>query len=140
MQDMEYPSDGNDLHLRNGYPSVYYQFLHNIMSEKVDDIVFPLPLPGLMGAVFFEMQKASPDSIYIDGCHDEECVFEDISMWFPLLQDRGIIFGDDYQRAGVKNAVKRFCDSKPKCQQMTDLERLGDTGKFPGRTYVLQKI
>lgn len=132
--DMENPKWGNTLYLRNGYPSVYYQFLYNVVHERVEDIVVPLPLPGVMGAIFLERKRATPDAIYIDGCHDEICVRQDLESWFPLLNAKGagILFGDDYDKAGVKRAVASFCTSKIGCAIDAEL-----TGK---RTYVLRKF
>ena len=110
---------------------MYYQFLYNVIDSKVDDIIVPLPLPGAMGAIFLERYKAQPDLVYIDGCHDEECVYQDLQSWFPLLKEGGMLIGDDYGRKGVANAVARFCTSEQKCQLATDIMK--------GRTFVLRK-
>lgn len=140
-EDMENPIDGNDLHLRNGYPSVYYQFLHNIMSAKVDDMVIPLPLPGTMGALYVEQKKARPDTVYLDGCHDEICVLQDIQGWFPLVRDGGYLMGDDYNRPGVQNAVKRFCDDEPKCIMHEEITKKSGRGLkgYKKSTWVMEK-
>ena len=130
--DMEKPVDGNTLKLRNGYPTVYYQFLYNIMFSKVDDIVVPLPLPGVMGAIYMEEYKVQADTVYIDGCHDEECVYQDLVAWFANLRPGGILFGDDYSSSqGVVRAVKRFCGEEPMCDVQREM--------MTARTYVLRK-
>ena len=43
---------GNTLYRRAGFPSVYYQFLHNVAAAGLDDIIVPLPLPSTMGALY----------------------------------------------------------------------------------------
>eukprot|EP01083_Nonionella_stella_P144720 452327_1 len=108
--DMEHPALGQTLYLRNGYPSVYYQFLYNIIDEHVEDIVVPLPLPGVMGAIFLNRKNARPDTIFIDGCHDEICVRQDLESWFPLLSasGAGILFGDDYIKKKSKGRLIHF--------------------------------
>lgn len=139
--DMENPLHDNTLYLRNGYPSVYYQFLYNVIDKGHDDIIVPLPLPGVMGAIFLQRKGARPDTIYIDGCHDEICVYQDIESWFPIIKEGGILFGDDFMRLPVKNAVFRFCDSTTNCifdkelsSARTWVIHKKETGSVPGRT------
>ena len=130
-KDMENPGSGNTLYLRNGYPSVYYQFLYNVIDQGVSDIIVPLPLPSVMGAIFLNRAGALPDAIYIDGCHDETCVNEDLEEWFPLLKENGVLFGDDYSRQGVQNAVKNYCTDSNNCNLDQKLTTV--------RTFVLRK-
>ena len=129
--DMENPTHENTLHLRNGYPSVYYQFLYNVIDKGYHDIIVPLPLPGVMGAIFLQRKGARPDTIFIDGCHDELCVYQDIESWFPVLKEDGILFGDDFGRGGVKKAVFRFCDQTRNCMFHKELSS--------SRTWVIRK-
>lgn len=129
--DKENPTHGNTLYLRNGYPSLYYQFLYNVIDEKHHDMIVPLPLPGVMGAIFLRRKNAKPDTIFIDGCHDEECVYEDIKRWFPILKNKGIMFGDDYFTASVKKAVSKFCAKNTQCTLDPDLSSK--------RTWVIRK-
>lgn len=128
-KDMDNPEFGNTLHLRNGYPSVYYQFLYNMIDHKVDDIVIPLPLPGVMGSIFLQRHHARPDTVYIDGCHDHVCVLQDLESWFPLIAVNGIIMGDDFGR--VKGAVAEFCTDEHNC--------VLDKALSTARTFVLRK-
>mmetsp|Transcript_40108 Transcript_40108/g.78344 ORF Transcript_40108/g.78344 Transcript_40108/m.78344 type:complete len:307 (+) Transcript_40108:236-1156(+) len=130
--DMEKPIKGNTLYLRNGYPSVYYQFLYNVIDQKVDDIIVPLPLPGVMGGIFLQKIGAKPDTVYIDGCHDKICVIQDLESWYPVIGVNGIIFGDDYNRSEVKEAVAHFCTPDRHCQL--------DQNLTDGITFVLRKI
>mmetsp|Transcript_3097 Transcript_3097/g.6717 ORF Transcript_3097/g.6717 Transcript_3097/m.6717 type:complete len:332 (-) Transcript_3097:85-1080(-) len=131
--DMERPMHGNTLYLRNGYPSVYYQFLYNIIDSNVDDIVVPLPLPGVMGAIFLKrFANLKPDTIFIDGCHDKECVTQDMTSWLPVVQVGGILFGDDYDRGSVKEAVTEFCTITNHCQL--------DESITTSRTWVVRRL
>ena len=87
-----------------------------------------------MGAIFLNRKNARPDTIYIDGCHDEICVRQDLESWFPLLKasGAGILFGDDYDKKEVKKAVASFCTSEVGC--VMDLEL---TSK---RMYAIRKV
>jgi predicted O-methyltransferase YrrM len=52
----------------------------------------------------------SLDFIFIDACHDYECVKEDLHAWYPKLKKDGIIAGHDYYdgHVGVEQAVNEF--------------------------------
>jgi len=58
--------------------------------------------------------NVQPDLIYIDASHDEENVFADLCAWYPFVEKRGILCGDDWGDAGVQyfvaKAVKRFAE------------------------------
>jgi hypothetical protein len=47
----------------------------------------------------------SLDAVFIDACHTEEAVKQDIDVWLPKLKPNGILFGDDWVWESVKKAV-----------------------------------
>lgn len=98
-----------DLKLVNGYPSVYYTFLSNVYHCGMGERIVPVPLPSNVAyRVFKERINLSADLIYIDGSHEEEDVFNDLSSYINLLNNGGVIFGDDYGYPSVKKAVDRY--------------------------------
>jgi hypothetical protein len=106
-------SDSGDRNLRykNGYPQVYYQFLSNVIHNEVQDYITPLPTTSLIAARWFKKEGITADLIYIDASHDYEDVRSDLEAYWPLLNEGGIIFGDDYnenQWPGVVGAVDEF--------------------------------
>jgi len=47
--------------------------------------------------------------VYIDGNHDYDFVLQDLKLWFPKVKNKGLLFGDDYNRPyGVSKAVAEF--------------------------------
>ena len=61
------------------------------------------------------------DFIYIDGNHSYKFVKEDLNLWFPKLNNKGILFGDDYLRPyGVQKAVAEFSYEKKLIVHFTD--------------------
>jgi predicted O-methyltransferase YrrM len=99
--------------LKNGYPTVYYEFVHNIMSAGLSSVVVPLPAPANIAAKFLgylldKDEMPAADLIFIDGNHDYDDVVSDITNYFPFLSPGGIMFGDDFGWAGVKKAVQEF--------------------------------
>jgi len=96
------------LNLKNGFPSFYYQFLANVVRAKAEDHIVPIPLPSAIAKRVLGDLKGAIDLIYIDGDHAEDSVYQDISLWYPLLSDKGIMFGHDQTWRSVRKAVWRY--------------------------------
>ena len=100
------------LQLKHGYPSLYYQFLANVVKHGHQDMIIPVPQSSRAACGWFRHLNLSPDIIYLDGSHDESDVYLDCQDYWQLLAPNGVLFGDDYggvQNKGVKRAVDRFC-------------------------------
>ncbi len=52
------------------------------------------------------------DFVYIDGNHFEKYVMMDLTYYWDLLNDGGIISGHNYEQYGVKVSVDRFFSEK----------------------------
>ena len=101
-----------DLKFVNGYPSVYYNFLSNVVHQGLQDQVVPFPSPSLMAAQYFRVMKppVSIDILHLDGSHEYEDVAADLAAWWPVIRKGGVMIGDDYERGwpGVIRAVDEF--------------------------------
>jgi predicted O-methyltransferase YrrM len=101
-----------DLKFVNGYPSVYYNFLSNVVHQGLQDQVVPFPSPSLMAAQYFRVMKppVSIDILHLDGSHEYEDVAADLAAWWPVIRKGGVMIGDDYHRGwpGVIRAVDEF--------------------------------
>lgn len=53
------------------------------------------------------------DFVYIDACHDYDCVIADMGDWLPKVKTGGILSGDDYSRDEVVAAVAYFLKDYP---------------------------
>lgn len=84
------------LGLVNGYPTVYYQFLSNVVRHGHKDVIVPFPQTSMNAARFFKKSCVSVDLVYIDASHEFQDVCDDLSSWQELLSDGGVMFGDDY--------------------------------------------
>jgi predicted O-methyltransferase YrrM len=100
------------LSLKCGYPSVYYNFLSNIFHKNLQKFVCPFPQTSSIASRWFSLNNIKADLIYIDGSHDYEDVKSDIKNYFKLLENNGIIFGDDYWISDVKRAVDEFAEEQ----------------------------
>jgi len=95
--------------LKDMLPTLYEQFLSNVIHEKLTDKVIPIRMTSY-DASFVLDEKV--DLIYIDGAHDEKNVFQDLYVWYPKLKENGIMCGDDWLWPGVRRAVIKFAKTK----------------------------
>jgi len=96
------------LRLKNGYPSVYYDFLANVVGHECQDIIVPIPNTSFIASTIFEYHKIKAELIYIDGSHAYEDVKSDVLCYEKLLQPGGVIFGDDIGWHEVNRAVREI--------------------------------
>ena len=104
------PTRFESLQLVNGYPSVYRQFLFNVLSSDMQDIIIPFPQTSLIAFKFLKHNNIEADIIYIDASHEFEDVLLDIRKYYSILCQGGFIFGDDYLWDSVRTAITIFCN------------------------------
>jgi predicted O-methyltransferase YrrM len=80
---------------------LYEVFLKN--TEPVKHIINPIKMTSVEASKLYSDE--SLDFVFIDACHDYECVKEDIKAWYPKIKKGGIISGHDFNVEEVKKAV-----------------------------------
>ncbi len=107
-------TEERNLMFKNGYPQIYYQFLSNVVHTNNQNIITPLPLPSSIAYKVLEYHGIKADLIYIDGSHEYQDVLADIKNYLPILNDGGVLFGDDYNELwpGVIKAVNEELTNK----------------------------
>jgi hypothetical protein len=97
-------------YLKNGYPALYQQFLANVLHRGCADMIVPVPNTSAITARLLHRRGVVADLVYIDGSHDEEDVYQDLSAYWNLLRPGGVLCGDDWHAFwyGVICAVNRF--------------------------------
>lgn len=97
---------------KNGYPTFYYNFLANMCYSDLQNNIIPFAYPSITAAIIlqrvFEKNKLLADMIYIDGSHEYWDVILDLTNYYPLAKQGGLIFGDDWTCLDVRNAVTDF--------------------------------
>lgn len=96
----------------DGYPSLYKKFLTNVVRSGYGDYIIPFPMISSVAAKFFQHQKIKADLIYIDAGHDYESVWNDLQNFYPLLNQDGIICGDDFPFAPTGEATRDFAEKE----------------------------
>ena len=109
-----YDHSDSRLNYVNGYPSMYYNFISNVILENVHSIIYPFPFPSsvafkILKGIFSDL-NINADFIFIDGSHEEDDVYTDLTHYYQLLSNNGEIWGDDWDWDSVKNAVIKFSD------------------------------
>lgn len=93
-------------------PTLYDQFLSNIIHTQLTNIVIPIKMDSLQAVDFFKSKLHKVDLIYVDAAHDTESVLQDIEAYWPLVQNNGgILCGDDWWWDTVKVAVRFFAQT-----------------------------
>lgn len=83
---------------------LYDAFVDNM--KPVNGWYNPIRLNSVEAATLYP--DHSIDFVFIDACHDYECVYADIKAWYPKVRPGGYIAGHDYNHPnhpGVKQAV-----------------------------------
>jgi predicted O-methyltransferase YrrM len=88
------------LRLEGGYPSLYKTFAANIVDQGLQDYVVPLPLDSVNAAAVLRAKGLVVDLLHIDGGHDLLAVTSDLTTWWPMLRQGGLLLGDDYHPYG----------------------------------------
>ncbi|CAF0994728.1 unnamed protein product [Adineta ricciae] len=94
--------------LEYGRPTIFEQFLANIIHANLTNIVLPLSTTSLIGAQLLIRHKLFPQVIYLDSAHLQGETLVEIEMFWALLQPGGILIGDDWRWRSVRCDVLRF--------------------------------
>jgi len=103
------------LQFYKGYPTLYWRFLYNIAQAGLAEYVQPLPLTSAASARLLGHFNIRGDLIYIDGSHDEEDVARDLQEYWNILNNGGVLFGDDYDFLSVASAIDKFVSKRNLC-------------------------
>jgi hypothetical protein len=95
------------LNLAQGYPQLQRTFMANIVAQGVQDYVVPLPLDSVNAANLLAARGITLDMIHLDAGHDVRSVLSDLSEWWPLLAEGGVLIGDDYFHNGAWPGVRQ---------------------------------
>jgi hypothetical protein len=99
----------------HGYPTMYFQFLANMMRYQVHDMIVPFPNTSYTAYRWLKsIDGLVVDMVYIDGCHDADYVYLDIKNYWKLLRPGGVMIGDDFDAGwyGVIVAVTKFANEQ----------------------------
>ena len=127
------------LHRKNGQPTILNGFLANTLARGNAERVFPLCLDSTAAAEIFSHFNFKADVIFVDAAHGYDAVMRDILNYYPLLSERGIMFGDDYQYEPLARAV-HDCARKLDLQVIVHARKWIFVNEALLRTFMLSTI
>jgi hypothetical protein len=71
-------------------------FLANVVRNGVEDIITPFPMTSDNAAVVFGELGIRFDIVYLDAAHEYNPVKRDINAYYGLLENDGLLIGDDF--------------------------------------------
>lgn len=86
---------------------LYQQFLSNVIHANLTDKIIPVRMKSIEASNALNVKA---DLIYLDGAHDLNSVFADIFHWMPHLAEDGVMCGDDWLKAPVRQAVVHYAN------------------------------
>ncbi len=103
----------SSLKIQDGYPTLFHTFASNIILKGLQEYVVPIPLDSLNAVKVLQARGVTVDLLHIDGGHDYPAVMADLTAWWPLLREGGVLLGDDYHSEGdvwpeVRQAFQAF--------------------------------
>lgn len=101
-------TDPIEIGKRNGMPTLYHQWLLNVMESNLTERVLPLVAPSLMGARVLEFLRLAVDVLYLDSAHEKRETFMELSAYWPLLKPGGLLLGDDFNWRAVSHDAQLF--------------------------------
>lgn len=107
----------NDKRYNKYLPKLYDQFLSNVIRSGLTQKIVPVRMTTLEALKKFQEEEIIPDIVYVDASHDEQSVYEDLCAYYKLVENHGILCGDDWTWGGdtgfpVRRAVQRFAKEK----------------------------
>jgi hypothetical protein len=105
----EIPERRKGLGLYHGYPTLYFQFLANVIKLGYQRQIVPMPMPSSIAHDILAHLGYTAQFIYVDGSHAYQDAAQDVRNYWKLLEPGGIMVGDDYHST-VKVAFDRFAE------------------------------
>ena len=93
---------------RHGQPTLYHQWLVNVMAANLTEAVLPLMTTSFLGARILDHLRLQADLIYLDSAHEQRETFFEIAYYWAQLAPGGVLLGDDLNWAAVMHDAQLF--------------------------------
>jgi hypothetical protein len=94
----------------DGNPKIFDLFVDRIVSNNLTDTVLPVRLTSIIAARMFKVLNYQFDFVYLDSAHEALETFMELSLYWDLIAEGGVMFGDDYKWPAVNHDLKLFCN------------------------------
>ncbi|WP_143269396.1 class I SAM-dependent methyltransferase [Mangrovitalea sediminis] len=79
-----------------GQPKIFNNFIWSVKNYDFQDAIIPLRAYSGVAARMIEVLKYNVDIVYLDSAHEAGETFMGINLYYDLLREGGVIFGNDY--------------------------------------------
>jgi hypothetical protein len=86
----------NWLRCKNGYSTLYYQFLSNMIHNGIQEYIIPIPYTSFDAFRYLNKLGVLADFCYLDASHHFEEITIELENYMKLVKNGGTLFGDDY--------------------------------------------
>jgi len=93
---------------RHGQPTLYHQWLVNVIAANLTEGVLPLVTTSFLGARILDSLRLHADVIYLDSAHEQRETFFEIAAYWAQLAPGGLLLGDDLNWAAVMHDAQLF--------------------------------
>ena len=67
--------------------------LANVCHKGFQDMIVPFPQTASIAALWFRCYGIVADMIYLDASHEEEDVYQDLSNYWEIVANNGVLLG-----------------------------------------------
>ncbi len=100
------------LALEGGYPTVYDQFMANIIDKGHNDTVIPLATSSTVGLRLLDKFGLKAALAYLDSAHEVDGTYLELKLLSKIMCSSGIILGDDFNWPSVRGDVSQFISDR----------------------------
>jgi cephalosporin hydroxylase len=107
-------NDWQFLQLERGRPTIYERFLANVVAAGHADIILPITMTSIVGIKLLRRLASErrlstlPSVIYLDSAHEPDETLLELQHCWDLLENGGVLMGDDWDWDSVRKDVLRF--------------------------------
>lgn len=100
------------LKLVNGRPTLYNEFVRNVCTAGLQNIILPFSIASIAAAEVLREMKIEPDIVYLDGDHTSKGFRADLDLYWERLRPGGCMIGDDFDWEQIHMNVLEFAYHK----------------------------
>jgi cephalosporin hydroxylase len=108
------------LSLEGGHPTVYDQFMANILDKGYQNTILPLVSSSTVGLRILERLGLQAPLAYLDSAHEEGETILELRLLSKIMPAGSILLGDDFTWPSVRSDVCQFVTDRRLSMNLLD--------------------
>lgn len=101
------------LDVQHARPLLFEQFMANVkfmldVGKVSATHIIPFQNTAVVAARWLHLQGFHPDMVFLDSAHEVDETYLELALFYNLLAEGGVLFGDDYQWPSVRRDVDSY--------------------------------